>query len=248
MFHSLIQGEITDGSLHRVSNDLLKYSLVKPKETITLDCGSGFGRPSFHLASYFQSLSVGIEVDTSLFLCSMKNLSKVASMCFKDGKPIPPVSFVLANIMDIKTLDGIDLVYSFDCLFPPILLSHMAMLFNNSTTARTLVSFINMKRLEDAGYESLKLRSKIPVRMRGSGESKTCYIYVKVKQGQQGQGCLSLSSGAGASTDIDTVDPLFRHQFELYRSRNLDERNLSIDVKSLCSPRELRGGKRRGSV
>jgi hypothetical protein len=197
------------------------------------------------MASYFQSISLGIEVDESLFLCSLRNLTKVASACFNDGTPIPPVAFVSADIMDIKTFDGIDLIYSFDCLFPPILLNHMAVLFNRSTTAKTLVSFNNLKRLEDAGYEYLKLRSKIPVRMRGSAEGKTCYIYMKQKQEQ---GCLSLRSESGASTDIDAVDPLFRHQFELYRSGNLDERNLSIDIKSYCLPRELRGGERRGSV
>lgn len=232
-------GEITDGSLHKVCNELLKHSLVKPRKTVTLDCGAGFGRPSFHFGSYFQSLSIGIEIDTNLFLISMKNLAKVARTCFQDGSPIPPVAFVSNNIMNIRSFNGIDVVYSFDCLFPPPLLSHMGMLFNNSTTARTLVSFVNLTRLEDAGFESLILKSKVSVRMRGSGEGKTAYIYIKKEvQPQQGQsqGCLSLSH------DIDKVDPLFRNHIKSYRSGNLDERNLAIDVKSFCSPRKLRAG------
>ena len=139
--------------------------------------------------------------------------------------------------MQLKTLDGIDLVYSFDCLFPPMLLKHMAVLFNNSSTAKTLVSFNNKQCLENAGYERLRLKAKIPVRMTGSSEGKTAYIYVKqLKQGRK-EGCLSNS---GITTDINEVDPLFRKQFDLYLSGELDERNGSIDVKSFCSPRKLR--------
>ena len=173
----------------------------------------------------------------------MKNLAKVATTCSQDGKPIPPVAFVLDTIMNIRTFDGIDIVYSFDCLFPPSLLSHMAVLFNHSATAKTLVSFVDLRGLEDVGFQSLKLKSKVSVRMRGSKEGKTVYIYIK-KQGkqQQGQSQGCVNSGSGKDIDIDKVDPLFRDEIKIFRRGELQERNLAIDVKSFCSPRMLRTG------
>jgi hypothetical protein len=179
------------------------------------------------MAGFFQSLSLGIEVDPNLWLCSIKNLSKI--MANVQSSP-PPVSFVEGNMLEVKSLEGIDLLYSFDCLFPPMLLSHMAMLFNESSTTRVLISYCSQSSLENVGYKDLILMGKVTVSMSGSKESKTASIFVKKKRRCD----LSL-------TPVIDADNLFQGAIRMYHDGTLNEANAAIDVMSYCNtPMKLR--------
>lgn len=219
------QGEITAGSVHRICNELLQLGLIQPKRSVVLDCGSGLGLPCLHLALYLQTLCLGIELDYNLFLCSVMNLKKVSAARLNECRPCMPVSFVNGDILQIKSLEGVNLLYGFDCLFPPSLLEHMATLFNASESTRVLVSFCNERTLHTAGYMQLKLRAKLSVRMRGSGEAKTAFIYVKDSR---------------SHFDRNLVDALFKETIEAYHDGNLHSREFSVDLNNLYLPRSLR--------
>jgi len=219
------QGEITAGSVHRICNKLLQLGLIQPKRSVVLDCGSGLGLPCLHLAMYLQTLCLGIELDYNLFLCSVMNLKKVTAARLNECRPCMPVSFVNGDILQIKSLEGVNCLYGFDCLFPPSLLEHMATLFNASESTRVLVSFCNERTLHTAGYRQLELRGKLSVRMRGSGEATTAFIYMKDSRSQ---------------FDRNSVDALFKETIEAYHDGNLHSREFSVDLNNLYLPRSLR--------
>lgn len=220
-------GEITKVSLHKICLSLLRYGLVTPKQTVTLDLGSGFGRPSFHMGGFFQSLSIGIEFDPNLWLSSMANLFKVSNSL----STVPPVYFLQGDIMNLQSLEGFGLLYGFDCLFPPTLLTHIGKLFNESSTTKVLVTYCSKKSLQLAGFKNLTLKAKVPVRMSGSSESKTAWIYTKKRT----------SASLQSVTTTADVDSLFEQAFEMYHDGTLEEANKAIDVVAICdSPRKLR--------
>lgn len=174
------------------------------------------------MAGFFQSLSIGIELDPNLWLCSINNLTKIMA---KFNQMAPPVAFIEEDMLRVKSLEGIDLLYSFDCLFPPFLRRHMAMLFNESSTTRVLVSYCSQSTLEDAGYQHLTLKGKVTVSMCGSKESKTAFIFKKHKT-------------PARSND---ADDLFQRAIGLYHDGTLNVANAAIDVTSYCNtPMKLR--------
>lgn len=222
-FHSLCYGEITPASLQCLWHELVRLSLVSSGISSMLELGSGVGKPSFHFSSFFRCLTVGIEVDYSLYFASLGNLQRIYSKADELGFSAPSVAFLNEDIFEMTSFDPFEIIYSFDKLFEPKLLMHIAKVFNDSTKCKVIITYQRPSVLEDAGFLHLSLQSKLHMRMVGSGEMKTCYIFTR-------------RSVVGESSP----DPIVREVLVKYSNGSLIDFNKTLDVHSLGTRRNTR--------
>ena len=226
-FHSLCYGEITPASLQYLWHELVRLSLVTSGISSMLELGSGVGKPSFHFSSFFRCLTVGIEVDYSLYFASLGNLQRIYSKADELGLTPPSVAFLNEDIFEMTSFDPFEIIYTFDKLFEPKLLMHIAKVFNDSTKCKVFITYQRPSVLEEAGFLHLSLQSKLQMKMVGSGEIKTCYIFTR-------------RSVADPRRSESSPDPIVRDVLVKHSNGSLIEANKTLDVQSLGTRRSTR--------
>ena len=211
--HQGCYGECTAGSIQSAFVELVKMSLVIPGSTTMVELGAGMGKPALHWGALFNSLCVGVENDSNLFLSSLSNLKKVYKKARANNFPLPPVRFVEASIYNIETLNPFNVVYSFDSLFEPELVAKVAEILNNSS-CQVFLSYRNMNEWLSHGLACVTLLHQVQMSMTVSKEKRTCYIY-------------RLRNSSEAASDI-----IFSGTIDAYKKGKnvLTEENESIDV------------------
>lgn len=225
-FHSLCYGEITPASLQSLWHELVRLSLVTSGISSLLELGSGVGKPSFHFSSFFRCLTVGIKVDYSLYFASLGNLKKVYSKAEELGLTSPSVAFIHKDIFEMSSFDPFEIIYTFDKLFEPELLMHIAKVFNDSRKCKVFISYQRPSVLEKAGFINLSLQSQLQMKMAGSGEMKTCYLFSRRRKADPGSD--------------SSPDPIVREVLMKHWNGTLIEANKALDVHSLGSRRNTR--------
>ena len=203
-------------------HELFKLSLVIPGRSTFLELGAGAGKPSFHLSSFFRCLTVGVEVDFALYFASIGNLKKVYLKASELGFHYPPVALLHRDIYGLLSFNPFDIIYSFDKLFEPELLRHIARVFNDSTKCKVFISYQKPLTLHAVGFVGLALQSKLRMKMIGSGEMKTCYIYTRHCTGERRNESLPLP-----------VDPIVGEILMKHSNGSLIDTNRALDLRSL---------------
>lgn len=204
--------------MQTVCHELFKLSLVTPGVTTFLDLGSGAGFPSFHFSSFFRCLAVGIEVDYPLYFTSLGNLKKIYLKARELGYYCPQVAFLHRDIFGMSSFNPFEIIYSFDKLFEPELLRHIARVFNNSTQVKVYISYQKPLNLQRAGFVDITLQRKLQLKMKGSRESKVCYIYTRRSTGPRRN---------------DSPDPILGEILLRHSNGTLIEANDALDIHSL---------------
>ena len=207
-------------------HELVKLSLVTPGASTFLELGSGTGKPSFHFSSFFRCLTVGIEVDYCLFFASLGNVKKVYLKAQELGFPSPSVAFLHRDMFDMSSFDPFEIIYSFDKLFEPELLKHIARIFNSSTKCKVFISYQKPLNLQRAGFVDLTLQQKLQLKMIGSGEIKTCYIFTR--------------RSTGPRRNDSLPDPIIGEILARHSNGTLIEANNALDIHSLGIHRSTR--------
>ncbi|KAJ1460364.1 hypothetical protein M885DRAFT_612421 [Pelagophyceae sp. CCMP2097] len=168
-----IYGEITMQSFQRVV-DILKAKCGLDARSSFIDVGSGLGKPNFHVAADpGVEFSYGIEMEKVRWELSMHNLvqvnEKIKSRCY----------FAHGNITAAKTFDPFTHVYMFDVGFPPPLLGQLATMFNQSATAKCLITYQAPRIIIDEHGFEVTFLERISTSMHGSSERHSCYVYTR---------------------------------------------------------------------
>lgn len=205
--------------MQKLCHELLKLSLVIPRVTTFLDLGSGAGKPSFHFSSFFRCLTVGIEVDYPLYFTSLGNLKKIYLKARELGHHCPQVALLHRDIFGMSSFDPFEIIYSFDKLFEPELLRHIARVFNDSTQVKVFISYQKPLILQRAGFVGITLQRKLQLKMRISGESKTAYIYTR--------------RSTDPRRNDSSPDPIIGEILLRHSNGTLIEANDALDIHSL---------------
>lgn len=221
-------GEIQQGSTQSLMVKLVELGLVIPGSTVMIELGSGLGKPSLHYSALFNSLCIGVELQEELYRLSINNMKKVYINAAKKNFPLPPASFINESIFNIKTLNGFNLVYSFDSLFEPELVEKITSLLKYSATIDILVSYRSQREWAEYGLAVTKLAS-IQMTMVVSNEKRTCSIFR-----------LGRVSVVSAATKLNDIDPLFRSVFQSYRNGLLTSQNKEMNAGQLCGALKTR--------
>jgi hypothetical protein len=187
-----IYGEVTQDSFQRVVECLVELTGLGP-ESVFMDVGAGLGKPNMHVAvDPGVRLSLGVEIVGGRWWQSIHLLSGMlrgeggvqvqaaAQRCF----------LAHADVCDLPSLDPVTHVYSFNKGFPPAAMRGLAKAFNRSHSARFLVCFDKLAKLQQHGFD-LELLAHVNTKMEGSGEQNRCFVYrrksVPSQQQQQQQ-------------------------------------------------------------
>jgi hypothetical protein len=183
-----IYGEVTQDSFQRVVECLVELTGLGP-ESVFMDVGAGLGKPNMHVAvDPGVRLSLGVEVVGGRWWQSIHLLSgmlrgeggvqvqEAAQRCF----------LAHADVCDLPSLDPVTHVYSFNKGFPPAAMRGLAKAFNRSHSARFLVCFDKLAKLQQHGFD-LELLAHVNTKMEGSGEQNRCFVYRRTSVPSQQQ-------------------------------------------------------------
>ena len=175
-----IYGEVTQKSFARIV-DLLKTKCELDSSSTFIDIGAGLGKPNLHVAlDPGVKASVGVELGGERWWQSMDILwhgleAKTAAETGLDALP-GSVFFAHADFLEVDSLDAFSHVYMFDKGFPPVLMEHIAEVFNSSAQSRYLVCFKKPSIIvRDYGFRVEEV-GRVRTSMSGSGEGNTCFI------------------------------------------------------------------------
>ena len=91
-----------------------------------------------------------------------------------------PLFLAHADFMEVDTLNAFSHVYMFDKGFPPILMEHIAEVFNRSANSRYLMCFKKPRIIVDKYEFQVEEIGRVRTSMSGSGEGNTCFFYRKL--------------------------------------------------------------------
>lgn len=167
-----VYGEITAGSLQKIVN-FMKERCGFDESSAFVDIGAGLGKPNFHVAvDPGVKLSYGIEVEELRWVLSLQNLQGLLNK-----NAVTNTFMHCTDVTALGSLEPFSHVYMFDVGFPPDVLVSIANTFNQSTTARTLVSFKGPREVIGKYGFAVKEIGGITTRMCGSSETHKAYIY-----------------------------------------------------------------------
>lgn len=172
---SPIYGENTEGSMAAAFEAM---GLGEGHANVFCDVGAGSGAPSLHCAAAYPNVtsSYGIELMGSRWWISQSILLK----CLKDEITKETASKVMlahADLNDLRSFGPITHLYAFDTGFPKSSFVGYVRAFNASRRIRVFASFQSLKKLEEAGFEGLHFKQKVPMRMFGSKEGKSLNVF-----------------------------------------------------------------------
>uniref|UniRef100_A0A0G4HX59 DOT1 domain-containing protein n=1 Tax=Chromera velia CCMP2878 TaxID=1169474 RepID=A0A0G4HX59_9ALVE len=184
-------GECRENSLADAF-DILEKKYALDESSVFMDLGSGRGVPSILAASMTKCLaSLGIEMDETVFMLSVQNLSKAhrrreEDLSDKDeqtgknlSKPTSSLRCAFGRMDGTICLDWspVSHMYSFDCCIPLYMVDQFVRVFNHSETCFCFASF----RKDLISLFSLDgiLAEHVSMQMTGSSEGRQLYIYLK---------------------------------------------------------------------
>jgi hypothetical protein len=181
-----IYGEVTQKSFARIV-DLLKSKCELDTTSTFIDIGAGLGKPNLHVAlDPGVKASVGVELGGERWWQSQDILwhgleEKTAKETGLDALN-GPVFLAHADFLEVDSLNAFSHVYMFDKGFPPVLMQHIADVFNASKTSKYLMCFKKPKTIVDAYEFNVEEIGRVRTSMSGSGEGNTCFFYRKLGQ------------------------------------------------------------------
>ena len=140
-----IYGELTQKSFCRIV-ELLKSECGFTSSSTFIDIGAGLGKPNLHVAvDPGVKASVGVELGGERWWQSMDILwhgfeESTAAATGLDSLN-GPVFLAHADFLNIDSLDAFSHVYMFDKGFPPVLMEHIAEVFNTSRGSQYLICY-----------------------------------------------------------------------------------------------------------
>lgn len=179
-----IYGEVTQKSFARIVN-VLKSECELDTSSTFIDIGAGLGKPNLHVAlDPGVKASVGVELGGERWWQSQdilwhgfeKNTAKETGLDSLNG----PIFLAHADFLEINSLNDFSHVYMFDKGFPPVLMDHIAHVFNSSPNSQYLMCFKKPRVIIEHYEFQVKEIGRVRTSMSGSGESNTCYFYQKL--------------------------------------------------------------------
>jgi hypothetical protein len=178
-------GELTKGSMERICIRLNSFYDMDGKTFF--DVGSGLNRPATTAASFFPRMKSALGGEymvqrTSLAAKCLQVMLEDKSSQSK-AHAMAPINVVNMNAMDLTDIKGlgIDVVFTFNSAFEPPLMYKLAEIVNTSDI-EALIIFSNLKELEEYGFEGLKWKGSLALKMSHSNEGKTAHFYLVDKK------------------------------------------------------------------
>jgi hypothetical protein len=172
-----IYGELEPGMMDKAIT-LCKEVFGLTEGFRVIDIGSGVGKPSWHFAGRGAEISIGIECVPHRHFHSMRAKLSILKNC-KDilNKHRFNVAFECLDVTELLDLGYFDLVYMFDCGFPPHVHSHIASIIGKGR-CRYLVAYDDLNYLSMRGFK-LKLVGQISgLKFSCSTNTRTAYYYL----------------------------------------------------------------------
>jgi hypothetical protein len=185
-----IYGEVTQKSFARIV-DMLKSHCELDTTSTFIDIGAGLGKPNFHVAlDPGVKASVGVELGGERWWQSQDILwhgldettAKETGLDSLNG----PLFLAHADFLEINTLNAFSHVYMFDKGFPPVLMEHIANVFNSSLNSKYLMCFKKPKIIVEKYEFNVEEIGRVRTSMSGSGEGNTCFFYRKLESSKKG--------------------------------------------------------------
>lgn len=149
-YASAMYGELTRGSMDAIFK-LLKDECELNDKSSFIDIGSGLGKPNFHAAQMGIHLSIGVELVDIRHQLSIFNLLQVLKT-ENESINTNGLNFVCANIEQANSLNPFTHIYQFDLAFEPNLQQYIGSLFNITSSAKYLISYLRPDELIGFGY------------------------------------------------------------------------------------------------
>ena len=92
-----------------------------------------------------------------------------------------PVFLAHADFLNMNSLEAFSHVYMFDKGFPPVLMEHIANVFNSSRCSEYLICYKKSRIIIDKYLFNVEEVGRVRTSMSGSGEGNTCFIYRKLE-------------------------------------------------------------------
>lgn len=176
-----IYGEVTQKSFARIVN-MLKTECELDTTSTFIDIGAGLGKPNLHVAlDPGVKASVGVELGGERWWQSQDILwhgmeEQVAQETGLDSLN-GPIFLAHADFLEVNTLNDFSHVYMFDKGFPPVLMEHIANVFNKSSNSKYLMCFKKPRIIVDKYEFQVEEIGRVKTSMSGSGEGNTCFFY-----------------------------------------------------------------------
>lgn len=184
-----IYGELTEPAMDIVCD---KISLMLGSDTGSFmtesryrifEVGAGAGKALLHMAARLPGLKsvIGIEYVPSRAAIALKVLRTLIQSDSMYTAAIAPANIILIDLLDIPTIrDYFDVIYAFDVGFPSAPMKKLACLWNESQKVQVLVSFFDIKALNEFGFRSLRLHTQHSLPMHGSRSRHIAYFYARL--------------------------------------------------------------------
>lgn len=241
-----IYGELTEGSMQKIIENLRTYCQFGPEHTF-IDVGSGLGKPNVHAAQDpGVVMSYGLELEELRWQLGMVNLKALLAAEKENRSVNGNVFFRHGDIHEAQSFDPFTHVYMYDLGFPPETRQHISDMWARSAgRTRFLVSYIKPKVLiEDYGMAIEEMVDadgnplRVATHMHGSSEGHTAYFY----QREGVDPAAPFDELPADAKDYGRVaDDLFREGFELVGE---DDRKELIDFVDTKVGNFLREGRR----
>jgi hypothetical protein len=179
-----IYGELTFKSFSRVV-EFLKSECNLTSSSTFIDIGAGLGKPNLHVAlDPGVKASVGVELGGERWWQSMDILwhgleESTAAATGLDSLN-GPVFLAHADFLNMDSLEAFSHVYMFDKGFPPVLMEHIAVVFNSSRKSDYLICYKKPRIIVDKYAFDVEEVGRVRTSMSGSGEGNTCFVYRKL--------------------------------------------------------------------
>ena len=199
-----IYGEVTQRSFARVV-DMLKSECELTASSTFIDIGAGLGKPNLHVAlDPGVKASVGVELGGERWWQSQDilwhGLEETTAQETGLNALNGPVFLAHADFLDVTTLNDFSHVYMFDKGFPPVLMEHIAHVFNTSSNSKYLMCYKNPKKIVDNYEFNVEEIGRVRTSMSGSGEGNTCFFYRKLESKKEEKSRIQKASGAFSFT------------------------------------------------
>lgn len=178
----------------KMATELKDHGIVTGNSKI-LDVGSGFMHSILYLQQSINCPVIGVEANANHYLGGLKTLMELAEKRNKMKKDkFPPVKThrisadtVLKDAMDLKSLGGANVLFTFLRGAPKSVMEHLAKLFNASPDTKFLICSKDMegKSANDLGFDV----DEEPVinfgcfTLQGSTNASTMLLYQKKEGG-----------------------------------------------------------------
>ena len=143
-------GSMTIPCLLNIAQELVELKAVRPG-TIMADLGSEIGKPGIALSLVVKGLiSLNFEIEEQRVGFMINGLLDLHNLMDEDASCLP-IGMVVTNLMDIKSLHPVDVVWLFDVAYLPAEKRHIGTILRASKV-KFIVTCIAPNELEELGY------------------------------------------------------------------------------------------------